>query len=191
MESSNASGVSSSGKSLDGNQIAAALPPVTLEENTDASGSAKTLPRLGTAKRDYSAAVWFGGALLVLIGALMLEVRGGDLVALVGTDFTMPETCSLRGRFGIDCPGCGLTRSFIYIAHGDFRSAWTLHWVAPIIFAYVLIQLPIALWYGVQTASHRRENVGYRRVIWFNERFLVVIALLLLARWGMLLFTGS
>jgi hypothetical protein len=34
-----------------------------------------------------------------------------------------PVVCPFRLATGLPCPGCGLTRSWVYIAHGDFGDA--------------------------------------------------------------------
>jgi hypothetical protein len=34
-----------------------------------------------------------------------------------------PAICPFRLATGLPCPGCGLTRSWVYIAHGDFGEA--------------------------------------------------------------------
>jgi hypothetical protein len=34
-----------------------------------------------------------------------------------------PVICPFRLATGLPCPGCGLTRSWVYIAHGDFSEA--------------------------------------------------------------------
>jgi len=32
--------------------------------------------------------------------------------------------CSFRARFGLPCPGCGMTRSVVLAVHGEFWRAW-------------------------------------------------------------------
>ncbi len=43
--------------------------------------------------------------------------------------------CPLRNLTGIPCPGCGLTRSFMAIARGDFDYALSMHLFGPPLFA--------------------------------------------------------
>ncbi|MFK7738562.1 MAG: DUF2752 domain-containing protein [Pirellulaceae bacterium] len=140
---------------------------------------------------DVGAVVWFGGAVLVLLAAYSFSVVDGRLVELPFVQIALPETCAFRGTFGMDCPGCGLTRSFVHIAHGRLGDAWQLHAVSFILFAYTLAQLPLSLWYAFVPWQRRRENAWYRRLIWINERMLVPIACLLLLRWLWRLWLGS
>jgi Protein of unknown function (DUF2752) len=58
-------------------------------------------------------------AAVVGVGALVTarvigpaEVEGG------------PVLCPFRLLTGLPCPGCGLTRSWVYLAHGQWQDAW-------------------------------------------------------------------
>ncbi len=53
----------------------------------------------------------------VLMASLALP-RGG----LPGID-----TCAFHALTGLSCPGCGLTRAFCAISHGQFHDAWSFH----------------------------------------------------------------
>jgi hypothetical protein len=99
-----------------------------------------------------------------------MSVGPGREVFLPGVG-TIPETCTLHARLGIDCPGCGLTRSFIHLAHGDLRAAWSLNPVGLLMFAFVAAQIPLVislLWCnrargnfvhsGSESASPMRES---------------------------------
>ena len=35
--------------------------------------------------------------------------------------------CLFKGLTGFDCPGCGMTRAFIFISHGRFADAVSMH----------------------------------------------------------------
>ncbi|MBE9118606.1 DUF2752 domain-containing protein [Lusitaniella coriacea LEGE 07157] len=51
------------------------------------------------------------------------------------TDYSSPFFCPLRTFTGIPCPGCGMTRSFLAIARGDFSGAIAYNLFGPILFA--------------------------------------------------------
>jgi len=46
-----------------------------------------------------------------------------------------PSLCVVRATTGVPCPGCGLTRSFVATAHGEFGSAFAFHPFGPLLFA--------------------------------------------------------
>src|SRR5438067_13160115 len=52
----------------------------------------------------------------VLVLAAVLSVRSGTQVLLPMIDLPLPELCTMRRLTGLNCPGCGLTRSFISLA---------------------------------------------------------------------------
>lgn len=64
----------------------------------------------------------------------------------VGAAFALPregfgiDVCSLHRLTGLPCPGCGLTRGFVALTHGDWQTAAELN---P--FALVLFPLFLAL----------------------------------------------
>src|SRR5262245_42705428 len=61
----------------------------------------------------------------VVIMAFLLQTRPDHRVQFRwGPSVPLPETCGSKIFFGMECPGCGLTRSFISISHGDFAEAW-------------------------------------------------------------------
>ena len=49
--------------------------------------------------------------------------------------------CLVHLLFGIPGPGCGMTRAFLFLGHGDLRAALELNPASPLAFALVL-----ALW---------------------------------------------
>ncbi len=79
---------------------------------------------------------WAGGfAPHIVAGALVLSfvLRSTWLDAA-------PVFCATRRMFGIPCPGCGLTHSWVAAAHGDFVEAFSAHPFGP------LLMLAAATW---------------------------------------------
>lgn len=89
------------------------------------------------------------GSVAVLALAASLEVEDGARVVVPHLEFVLPEVCTFRRVLDFPCPGCGLTRSFISLAHGDFPSGVSYHPIGPLLFAIVMLQPPtrgIRLW---------------------------------------------
>lgn len=117
--------------------------------------------------------------------ASLLSVSGGRQVMLPFLNLTLPETCGMRLRFGIDCPGCGLTRSFIYLAHGRLSEAWALNAVSIPVFGFVILQLPLSLLHWYYGPLPR-----FTWLVRLNLLALMGLAALLAIRWLGLLVTG-
>ncbi|HYG93372.1 MAG TPA: DUF2752 domain-containing protein [Nocardioides sp.] len=49
-----------------------------------------------------------------------------------------PVVCPFRLATGLPCPGCGMTRSWVYTTHGWWREAFTAHPFGPVAIAAVL-----------------------------------------------------
>jgi hypothetical protein len=64
----------------------------------------------------------------------------------------------MRIMFQRDCPGCGLTRSFIHLAHGDWRRSLAIHRVGWLLALVVVAQIPyrlLVMRYPAYTVSGR------------------------------------
>ncbi|HEV3120150.1 MAG TPA: DUF2752 domain-containing protein [Gemmataceae bacterium] len=82
-------------------------------------------------------------ACAVLVLALLFEVRADEHVVVAGLpDYPLPPTCLSRECFGVRCPGCGLTRSFVHLAHGNWSAAWQAHRLGWLLMAALLAQFP-------------------------------------------------
>jgi hypothetical protein len=68
------------------------------------------------------------------LGAAAWLVPVGDRIELPG-GASLGGLCWFRSVFHVDCPFCGMTRSFVAIAHGDFAAALRFHPAGPLLFA--------------------------------------------------------
>ena len=109
----------------------------------------------------------FHGALLLLCGgvlglAAMMSIGNEDRVFLPGLAAPLPELCTLQRLWGLECPGCGLTRSFIALANGHWRAAWSYNPAGAWLFAIMAFQLPYRVVQLVRVSGGRREmSLGY------------------------------
>lgn len=100
---------------------------------------------------------WLSIYSLVLLASFMLRVKGTDHVEF--SYVMLPELCNLKRFTGIECPGCGLTRSFICMAHGEWYAAWKFHAAGPIWFIAVVAQVPYRIW---QLLRLKRGKMEFR-----------------------------
>ncbi len=97
---------------------------------------------------------WSWHAIVVVssIGAMFLSVAmtpSTGFLELWG--LTIPEVCAYRKLFGWECFGCGLTRSFVFMGHGEPSAAWEMNKLGPVMFLLFAVQLPyrtFRIWQG-------------------------------------------
>ncbi|HEX8465359.1 MAG TPA: DUF2752 domain-containing protein [Abditibacterium sp.] len=56
-----------------------------------------------------------------------------------GAILGLPSLCPFSNFSGLPCPGCGLTRSFVCLAHGEFRESLSYHPLGPLLFGAILL----------------------------------------------------
>jgi hypothetical protein len=117
--------------------------------------------------------VMAGAAVLL---ALVLRVRADGRVVFWGfPDYPLPPSCPTYALFGIKCPGCGLTRSVVELAHGHWASSWHFHHLGWLMALAILLQIP----YRLVALRTGRPPLG----IWLPEVFGYVLVFLLIANW--------
>ena len=123
--------------------------------------------------------IWLALPAAAIMLSLILEIRDGREVLVPLLNRPLPELCSFRRFTGLDCAGCGLTRSFIAIGHGQFADAWNYHPAGLLLYAIAAFQVP---WQSVQLwrMSGGREEM---RVGKFANFIFYVLAVLLLGVW--------
>ena len=122
----------------------------------------------------------------MLLGAWLMSVGDQRSVILPWLKLPLPETCTARMQFGIDCPGCGLTRSFIHLAHGNLADAWQLQPLSFAIFAYAVFQIPLAILH----LRHVQPDWLATSTRW-NSIILIALVLALGLRWVWRLLAGD
>jgi hypothetical protein len=100
---------------------------------------------------------WFGdAALLVACAAILVAAAAMSPSAETLTLFgqPIPVMCTFRRLTGWSCPGCGLTRSFVFLAHGRLAEALAMNPLGPVAFAWVAAQIP---WRAVKIRRRLRR----------------------------------
>lgn len=91
------------------------------------------------------------------VGLLGISTLIITLSLLMGTDaehatlfgWELPPLCVFKAVWGRECPGCGLTRSFIFTAHGQVQEGFRMHWIGPLLWVLTAAQIPfrsVQLW---------------------------------------------
>jgi hypothetical protein len=94
-------------------------------------------------------AVVLGICTVVIALAFFMSVRAQTQVLIPGLGIPLPDLCLAKRWSGGSCPGCGMTRCFISLAHGDWRGAMQYNFAGPLLFAMMAFQIPfrtVQLW---------------------------------------------
>ncbi len=87
-----------------------------------------------------------GAALGVIVLAALMTTVNDRQVAFAGLSrFPLPELCQSRRWLGLDCPGCGLTRSFIHFFHGRWQESFAMHRLGWLLALVTVLQVPYRL----------------------------------------------
>jgi hypothetical protein len=124
-------------------------------------------------------AIFLAMALAVIVASFTLGVGNSQKVELPGMGWSLPSVCQFKNLTGVDCPGCGLSRGFIHLAHGDFVGAWQFNPAAALVFLFVAVQVPyrsLQLWRIYRGAP----ELNWRRV---GNVAIGVIAVALVSQW--------
>lgn len=157
--------------------VAVAPNPATASLTDERTNSANFCKREG-----YSVSVtllWLVGSLSVLLLASVLTIGPERRVYLPGIILPLPESCAMYSQFGLDCPGCGLTRSFIHFADGNLSAGIRLNPAGIVIFLYVVSQIPASI-LRLYTGAHSRSSIAWARL---NEMALIALPCLTLVQW--------
>jgi hypothetical protein len=122
---------------------------------------------------------------LVVVGlSLLLSTGGKEQVILPWINLPTPGLCVSKNMLGLDCPGCGMTRCFISMAHGDFSAAWHFNPAGILLFGVLLSQIPIRT---VQLLRLRAGRLPYSFAR--SQWVLWVVVAVMLAQWVVKLAT--
>ena len=111
------------------------------------------------------------------MASLLTVLPSGEQVAFKGFEHKpLPESCFLRSQFSLGCAGCGLTRSTIFLTHGNWQASVDAHPLGWLIALTIAGQIPYRFWI---LSSGNRYPIG-RTPPWI---LMAVVAFLLMANW--------
>jgi hypothetical protein len=122
---------------------------------------------------------------VVVVGlSLALSTGGEEQVILPWFDVPTPDLCVSKRMLNLECPGCGMTRSFISIAHADLSAAWHFNPAGIILFGVIFSQIPIRAVQLLRLRSGRRPY-SLHRLQWV----LWIVVAVMITQWVVKLAT--
>ena len=121
-------------------------------------------------------------SLAVIVCSFVMTSEGQTIVRVPGLPIQMPETCMSKRLWGIDCPGCGLTRSFISMSHAQFSRAFSFNPAGPIVYLFVLAQIP---WHAFQMFRLWKGKRPFESIWLYVPLFGMSVAILIQWLWRM------
>ena len=111
--------------------------------------------------------------LVILLAAVVLgRIEWFYTESRVGT---IPSICSFKNLTGLPCPGCGLTRSWMAAALGDWETSLNDHRFGILLMLYAIMQLfRHAAWLMAPSIRTVVERMGW----WLDKGILILMALL-------------
>ena len=109
---------------------------------------------------------------VLLVASALLPLPQNNAIA------GMPSICVFHNFTGWPCPGCGLTRSWVSMAHGQFASALVWHPLGPLLFLS-------ALFYSVWSAWLALSRPRFPLPTKLQTRFIVCFALVMVGFWAL------
>lgn len=125
-------------------------------------------------RRNHIEMLCFSVAIVLL--ALLLETDGTRVNVKSVPGFALPPLCASKALFNVECPGCGLTRSFVSLAHGRWSDAMAANRVGWFIGAALLVQIGYRI---VAITTRRDRPLG----IWVPRLFGWSVIAALVGNW--------
>ena len=123
--------------------------------------------------RAMKAASWISASagVLLLASHLLPVPQNGDLAG-------MPPLCPFKALTNVPCPGCGLTRSLVLFAHGDWAQSVNFHPLGPMVY----LALWLTLIAGVLSIYRQPKPISPQLFIFAGSTFAVSLLILWVVR---------
>lgn len=123
-------------------------------------------------------ATWLTIALLFSLAPFALRPGVAPADGVRFGSRSIPAVCMSKKVFDVDCPGCGLTRAFVLVAHGRFRESFTVHRVGMPMYAFMVWQIAVR---SMGVWKPLRPVVGFEAAV--QRIFPTLIIVLLVGNW--------
>jgi hypothetical protein len=159
------------------------LSPVDDVDGTEEGESVELVEAVAVPDTSLHWALLVGSVCVVVLAAI-LQIRGPETVVVPVIDVALPGTCTYKKIVGMECPGCGLTRCFISLAHGRPLAAWYFNPAGILFFAIVAGQIPFR---GIQI-WRIRHGLPVHRLGRFPHYLLGILIVSLITQWLVRMF---
>ena len=85
--------------------------------------------------------------------------------------------CINKHLLGINCALCGMTHSFCAIGHGEIARGFEYHRLGPVLFCFILFQIPYRI-FAIAVKARRRSLL--RKA---NAYFAIAVGVALIVNW--------
>jgi hypothetical protein len=149
--------------------------PILVDAILETAPEDSSPPPVSSQRRRHREMLIISVAAVVL--SFVLGVNSEQRVTVPGFPrLPLPPTCGSQAWFDVKCPGCGLTRSFVYLAHGQWQDAWRMHRLGWLLALALLLQFPYRIYTLVK---HQDAPLGY----WFPKCFGYFLIIMLIGNW--------
>ena len=118
--------------------------------------------------------------LTIIVVSFFLAIDCNEVIHFsLSNHYSILGICLFKEIFNVDCPTCGLTRSFIAIGHLQFNKAWHYNRVGMFIYLYLLLQILYHLSFFIKKGKYFKSynhNVMFKAINYF-------ILVLLISNW--------
>jgi hypothetical protein len=122
------------------------------------------------------------GAALLASLALARGLASASPAAVRVAGRELPVVCPSRLLFGVNCPGCGMTRSVLLTLGGDLHSALNVNPAGPF-FVAALTLLALQLLLAARAPAEGHISIKRRLLPWASA-YGVVVAAVMLIQWA-------
>lgn len=118
----------------------------------------------------------------IIVLSFLLVVRNDEHAAFILLpNWPIPTTCPSQTIFHVDCPGCGLTRSFIFLAHGNWHEALLRNRMGWLVALAVIAQIPYRI---VALLGRNRRPLGRH----IPDVIGIMLIVALIGNWALKMF---
>ena len=129
--------------------------------------------------------VYLALSLLFVLLPFAMELGPAKSALSLFGRWRLPSSCMTEQWFSSKCPGCGLTRSFVAVAYGQWRASLAYHRLGLLLYAFFVSQVGFRIY-----ALCRLDRPLPRRVQSIQYILGMTMVAALLLNWGIGLFLG-